>query len=52
VSVGLVAGQAEVSVGLVDGQDARVKVIETVIEYLERALESHGFEIPPETPGS
>ena len=39
-------------VGLVDGQDARVKVIETVIEYLERALESHGFEIPPETPGS
>ena len=35
-----------------DKRYARVKVIETVIEYLERALEFHGFEIPPETPGS
>jgi polyphosphate kinase 2 (PPK2 family) len=35
-----------------DKRFARVKVIETVNEYLERALESHGFEIPPETPGS
>ena len=35
-----------------DKRYARVKVIETVIEYLERALEFHGFEIPPETSGS
>jgi len=28
-----------------------VKVIETVIEHIEKALERAGIEIPPETPG-
>ena len=40
---------------MVEGDDkryARVKVIETVIEYIEGALERAGIEIPPETPGS
>ena len=39
---------------LVEGNDkryARVKVIETVIEHIEKALERAGIEIPPETPG-
>ncbi len=35
-----------------DKRYARVKVIETVNAYLERALEAQGFEVPPETPGS
>ncbi len=31
---------------------ARVKVIETVVAEIERALERVGIELPPETPGS
>jgi AMP-polyphosphate phosphotransferase len=35
-----------------DKRYARVKVIETINEYIERALAANGIEIPPETPGS
>lgn len=40
---------------IIEGNDkryARVKVIETVCAEIERALESVGIEVPPETPGS
>ncbi|MBP7972520.1 MAG: polyphosphate kinase 2 family protein [Candidatus Nanopelagicales bacterium] len=40
---------------LVEGDSkryARVKVIETVVAEIERALERVGIELPPETPGS
>jgi len=35
-----------------DKRYARIKVIETVNEYIERGLARVGIEIPPETPGS
>ncbi len=35
-----------------DKRYARVKVLETVVYEIERALQHHGIELPPETPGS
>lgn len=31
---------------------ARVKVIETITSHIEAALDKHGIEVPPETPGT